>query len=73
MEDSVVDVGPKFLKDVRSSVDRYTRQPELIGLGEGALLAGVIKTGDARGRARAEDLGSIEGLMAIVVSGDGGT
>lgn len=73
MEDSVVDVGPKFFKEVRSSVDRYTRQPELIGLGEGALLAGVIKGGDARGRTRAEDLGSIEGLMATIFSCDGCT
>jgi hypothetical protein len=32
MEDSVVDVRAKLLKDVQSSVDRYTRQPELIGL-----------------------------------------
>jgi hypothetical protein len=37
MEDFVVDVGPKLLKKVRSSVDRYIRQPELIGLGEGAV------------------------------------
>ena len=72
MEDFAVDVGPKLLKEVRSSVNRYIRQPELIGFGEGALLAGVIKSRDARG-ARAEDFGSIEGLMATIFSCDGCT
>ena len=70
MEDSVVNVWPKLLKEVRSSVDRYTRQPKLIGVGEGALLGGVIKTRDPRGSACAEDLGSIEGFMAIIFSCD---
>jgi hypothetical protein len=71
MEDSVVNVRPKLLKEVRSSVDRYTRQPKLIGLAEGAFLTRVVKAGDARSRTRADDLRSIEGLMATIISCDG--
>jgi len=44
VEDSVVDVRPKLLKEVRSSVDRYIREPKLIGFAEGAFPAGVIET-----------------------------
>ena len=69
MEDSVVNVWPKLLKEVRSSVDRYTRQPKLIGVGEGALLGGVIKMRDPRQRLRRRPR-SIEGFMAIIFSCD---
>src|SRR5271165_79260 len=66
MEDFIVDVGPELLKETRSSVDRDIREPKLIGLGKGALLARIVKTGDARGCARADDLGSVESLMAAI-------
>jgi hypothetical protein len=67
MEDSVVNIRPKLLKEVRSGVDRYIRQPKLIRFAEGAFLTRVVKAGDARGRTRAEDLGSIEGLVATII------
>jgi hypothetical protein len=52
MEESVVDIGPKLFEDGRACVDQNVRHPELIGLSKGALLAGIVKARDARGRTR---------------------
>ena len=66
MEDLVVDIRPELLKKTRPGIDRNTREPKLVGLGKSPLLGRIVKTGDARGCACANDLGSVEGLVAAI-------
>jgi hypothetical protein len=70
VEKFVVDVGPEFFEDERSAIDRDVCNPKLVGLGKGALLAGVVEARDARGRACPEYLGCVEGFVAAIGSGD---
>jgi hypothetical protein len=48
-EEFVVDVGPELFEDERPAIDRDICNPKLTGLGEGALLAGIVKARDAHG------------------------
>src|SRR6202522_2123594 len=48
MKDFAIDVRPKLPEDERAAVEGGVGDPALISLGEGALLAGVVKVGNPR-------------------------
>lgn len=60
MEDTAVYVRPEYFEDKRSTIQAHVQQPALAGLGPCTIDREVVKVGNARSCARADDLRSVE-------------
>ena len=69
-ENRVIDVRPEFFEDVEKAVEADLGEPFLSGLGPGAFGSGVIKIGDPRSCAVADNFGEIEGAASRIGSGN---
>ncbi len=72
MEDVVVHIRPEFLDEVGGAVDPNLEDPFLPGLGPGAFPAGVVKVGNSRSRAVADNLREVESVARVVGCGQVG-
>ena len=60
MKKFIIEVRPKLLEDKRAAVNGHVSDPTLISLGEGALLAGIVKVGNSRRSTRSEYFGGTQ-------------
>jgi hypothetical protein len=67
MKDVVRDVRPEFAKDIRQRIAPHRESIFLADFAYSAIVAWVIGQADTLRNTASQDLGSVEGIMSVIV------